>query len=119
MDYYKILGVDKNTPPEDIKKAYHKLAHKYHPDKQGGDEKKFKELNEAYQILSNPEKKKQYDMFGRVGGAGAGPQSGGYWWGGGNPGEWNVNFGDGIEADDLRDIFDSFFEGLGVKQKYP
>ncbi|MBU4298671.1 molecular chaperone DnaJ [Patescibacteria group bacterium] len=65
MDYYQILGVQRNASVDDIKKAYYKLAHKYHPDK-GGDEKKFKEVNEAYQILSNKEKRSQYDNFGRV-----------------------------------------------------
>ena len=64
-DYYQILGVSRNASSEEIRKAYHKLAHKFHPDK-GGDEKKFKEINEAYQILSNKEKKTQYDQFGRV-----------------------------------------------------
>lgn len=66
MDYYKILGVEKQSTTDDIKKAYRKLAHKYHPDKPGGDANKFKEINEAYQILSNPQKKAQYDKFGRV-----------------------------------------------------
>ena len=65
MDYYKILGVSSTASPEEIKKAYRKLAHKYHPDK-GGDEKKFKEINEAYQILSNQEKRNQYDRFGNA-----------------------------------------------------
>ena len=65
MDYYQILGVPKNASSEEVKRAYYKLAHKYHPDK-GGDEKKFKEVNEAYQILSNKEKRSQYDKFGRV-----------------------------------------------------
>ncbi len=62
-DYYKVLGISKDSSPEDIKKAYRKLALKYHPDK-GGDQEKFKEVNEAYQILSNPNKKSQYDQFG-------------------------------------------------------
>ncbi|MDD3607877.1 MAG: molecular chaperone DnaJ [Candidatus Moranbacteria bacterium] len=64
-DYYKILGVSKDASTEDIKKAYRKLAHRYHPDKAGGDEAKFKEVNEAYQVLSVPEKRKQYDQFGQ------------------------------------------------------
>ena len=64
-DYYQILGVSKDASPEEIKKAYYKLAHKYHPDK-GGDEKKFKEINEAYQVLSDKEKRSQYDRFGQV-----------------------------------------------------
>lgn len=64
-DYYEILGISKNASPEEIKKAYYKLAHKYHPDK-GGEEKKFKEINEAYQVLSDKEKRNQYDRYGRV-----------------------------------------------------
>ena len=56
-DYYKILGVEKNASPEEIKKAFRKLAHKYHPDKEGGDEAKFKEVNEAFQIVGNVEKR--------------------------------------------------------------
>ena len=63
-DYYQILGVSKNATQGEIKKAFHKMAHKYHPDKQGGDEQKFKEINEAYQILSNAKKRQQYDDFG-------------------------------------------------------
>lgn len=65
-DYYNILGVSKGASGEEIKKAYRRLAHKYHPDKKSGDESKFKEINEAYQILSNKGKKQQYDQFGRV-----------------------------------------------------
>lgn len=75
-DYYKILGVDKNSSKDEIKRAFHKLAHKYHPDKSGGDEAKFKEVNEAYQILSDDRKRQQYDTYGSTasgfGGAGAG-----------------------------------------------
>ncbi len=71
-DYYNILGVDRNASQEEIKKAFRKLAHKYHPDKEGGDEEKFKEINEAYQVLSDEKKRAQYDQFGRVGGTGAG-----------------------------------------------
>lgn len=65
-DYYQILGVDKNASFDEIKRAYHRLAHKYHPDKVGGNVKKFKEINEAYQVLGNKEKRAQYDRFGYV-----------------------------------------------------
>jgi len=64
-DYYEILGVPKNASKEEIKKAYYRLAHKYHPDK-GGDEKKFKEINKAYQTLSDKTKRSQYDNFGQT-----------------------------------------------------
>jgi molecular chaperone DnaJ len=71
-DYYEILGVNKKATPEEIKRAYRKLAHEYHPDKHGGDDKKFREINEAYQVLSDPEKRQQYDQFGRTFEGGAG-----------------------------------------------
>jgi len=80
-DYYKILGVDKNASEEDIKKAFRKLAHQYHPDKQGGNADKFKEINEANQVLGNPEKRKQYDQFGsNYEQFGQGGQAGGFNW---------------------------------------
>jgi molecular chaperone DnaJ len=63
-DYYKILGVEKSASQDEVKKAFRKLAHKYHPDKENGDEAKFKEVNEAYQVLGKPEKRTQYDQFG-------------------------------------------------------
>lgn len=65
-DYYKTLGVSKTASQEEIKRAYRALAHQHHPDKGGGDEKKFKEINEAYQVLSDKDKRAQYDRFGRV-----------------------------------------------------
>lgn len=65
-DYYNVLGVSKNSSDDEIKKAYRKLAHKYHPDKAGGDERKFKEINEAYQVLSDKQKRQQYDQFGQT-----------------------------------------------------
>ncbi len=115
-DYYQILGISRSASPDEIKKAYYKLAHQYHPDK-GGDEKKFKEINEAYQVLSNAEKKAQYDKFGRVfegatpGGAGFGgfePGAGfDFRWAWGNEGEEpEFNFGD---LGDLGDIFSEVF----------
>lgn len=68
LDYYQVLGVSRNAPPAEIKKAYRKLALRYHPDKVKGDKKqaeeKFKEISEAYAVLSNPEKRKEYDEFG-------------------------------------------------------
>jgi molecular chaperone DnaJ len=121
-DYYNILGVTKAASEEDIKKAYRKLAHQYHPDKPGGDERKFKEINEAYQVLSDKAKRAQYDRFGTadpMGGFGgnAGAQWGGF--PGGVPPNWEgfggfdpQNFGD---MGDLGDVFESFFEGLGVR----
>ncbi len=111
MDYYEILGVSKSASQDEIKKAFHKLAHKYHPDK-GGDEKKFKELNEAYQVLSNAEKRNQYDQFGRVfdGGAPGGNQGQGFdfSWAWGNQ---NQDF----DLGDLSDVFEDFL-GFGGRR---
>jgi molecular chaperone DnaJ len=130
-DYYKILGINKGASEEEIKKAFRKLAHKYHPDK-GGDEKKFKEINEAYQVLSNKEKRAQYDRFGRVFSAQGGPAYGGEgagfgfeWPFGGQAGPFGgtqgpfgeIKFDFDPDFGDLGDIFDAFFEGLGVRQK--
>jgi len=70
MDYYEVLGVKKDSSAQDIKKAYRKLAMKYHPDRNKGDkeaEEKFKKISEAYAVLSDPEKRKQYDTFGASG----------------------------------------------------
>ena len=63
-DYYKILGLEKNASVDDVKKAFKKSAMQHHPDRPGGDEKKFKEINEAYQVLGDAEKRKRYDQFG-------------------------------------------------------
>lgn len=75
-DYYTVLGVDKKASKDDIKKAFRKLAHKYHPDKKGGDEAKFKEASEAYAVLSDDKKRAEYDSYGRVFSGGGGPQGG-------------------------------------------
>ena len=110
-DYYKILGVSRDASAEDIKKAYYRLAHQYHPDK-GGDETKFKEINEAYQVLSDREKRSQYDRFGRTFEGGAAPGSGfDFQWSWGNPG---MDFG--VEFGDLGDIFEEMF-GFGRPRK--
>ncbi len=105
-DYYQILGISRNASKDEIKKAYRKLAHKYHPDKSGGDEKKFKEINEAYQILSDDKKKNQYDQYGRVfeGGEYAGAKGQGF------GSQWS-DFGGGFDFDmgDIGDIFEEAF----------
>lgn len=112
-DYYSILGVQKTASEDDIKKAYRKLAHQYHPDKAGGDEAKFKEINEAYQVLSDKNKRTQYDRFGTaepMGGFGNGAGQGFGGFGGFDPSQ----FGD---MGDFGDIFESFFEGMGVQPR--
>lgn len=104
-DYYKILGVDKNASHDEIKKAFRKLAHQHHPDK-GGDEAKFKEMNEAYQVLSDREKRAQYDTYGSVGGGHQGGQ-GGFDFSGFNT--------QGFEGVDLNDIFGDLFGGRATR----
>jgi len=114
-DYYKILGVEKNATEDDIKKAYRKLAHQHHPDKKGGDAEHFKAVNEAYQILSNKEKRRQYDQFGRVFEGGE-PQGNPFGEGFGGFGvEFNPSMFDNMG--DAGEIFDLFFEGLGMRRK--
>lgn len=114
-DYYETLGVSKNASKDEIKKAFYKLAAKYHPDKKGGDEAKFKEINEAYQVLSNDQKRKEYDTYGQTfsgAGSGGGPGGfngaqgfGGFDFSGFNQGDFqNMEF-------DLGDIFSDIFGG--------
>lgn len=119
-DFYKILGVEKSSTEDDIKKAYRKLAHKYHPDKSGGDEQKFKEINEAYQVLSNAQKRSQYDRFGQnfdgaqgFGGGGFGGFQGGF--GGQDMGGFDFSGMEGMG--DVGDIFEAFFGGMGGGRK--
>lgn len=117
MDYYEVLGISKNATQDEIKKAFHRLAHKHHPDK-GGDEKKFKEINEAYQVLSDAQKRQQYDQFGKgfeqMGGAG---QNWDFNWSwqknpfGGAQGEQDFDF------EDLGDVFENLFSfGGGARR---
>ncbi|MBI3588939.1 MAG: DnaJ domain-containing protein [Candidatus Liptonbacteria bacterium] len=114
-DYYKILGVSRAASDDEIKKAYRKLAHEHHPDKKGGNEGKFKEINEAYQTLSDKTKRSNYDRYGTAEPFGAsGAQSAGGWEGfqGGNfDGSFYGDFGD------LNDVFESFFENIGVRPR--
>ena len=107
-DYYEVLGVDKSASEEDIKKAYRKLAMKYHPDRNPGDktaEEKFKELNEAYEILSDPDKKSKYDRFGF---AGVDPSYGGGAGGAGGFGGFGGFGGGSMNFDDIFDMFGGF-----------
>ena len=115
-DYYKILGVQKGATLEDIKKAYRKLAHKYHPDK-GGDATRFKEVAEAYQVLSDIDKRAQYDKFGRVFEGSAQGRTGGFQWGWGSPHEHDAEeFSEGFGVDfDLGEIFEDFFGAKNAK----
>ncbi len=108
-DYYEVLGIKKDASADEIKKAFRKLAQQLHPDKPGGDEKKFKEINEAYTVLSNPEKRKQYDTFGSADGT-QGFQ-GGQGFGGFDFSGFQGNF-NGQHVDfDIGDIFNQFFGG--------
>lgn len=119
-DYYEVLGIPKGASADEIKKAFRKLAVKYHPDKEGGDEAKFKEINEAYEVLKDSQKRQRYDQFGHAG-VGGSNGNGGF---SGNPFEgfqgfggqgaqgFEFNFGEG----GLGDIFGSFFGGQGAGQ---
>ena len=111
-DYYETLGIEKGASADEIKKAFRKLAVQYHPDKEGGDETKFKEINEAYEVLKDSEKRQRYDQFGHAGVGGAGGAPGGnpfegFGGFGGQGQSFEFNFGEG----GLGDIFGSFFGG--------
>ncbi len=114
-DYYSILGVGKQASKDEIKKAFHKLAHKHHPDKNGGDDKKFKEVNEAYQVLSDQNKRAQYDQFGSEGPSMGGGQS----HAGGFDGFDFSQFtqGGGDFGFDMGDIFGDIFGGGSRRAK--
>ena len=108
-DYYEVLGISKSASDVEIKKAYRKAAVKYHPDKDGGDEAKFKEVSEAYEVLKDGSKRQRYDQFGHagVGGNGGGGAPGGNPFGGFNGQNVNFDFGNG----GFGDIFGQFFGG--------
>src|SRR3989338_4238663 len=115
-NYYDILGISKTASEEEIKSAFRKLAHKLHPDKKGGDEKKFKELSEAYSVLSDKKKRAEYDTYGKTFAGGGGPQQGGFggfdfsnFSAGGGASYGGQGFG-GVEFD-LGDIFGDVFGG--------
>lgn len=104
-DYYKTLGIEKNATEDEIKKAFRKLAHQYHPDKKTGDEAKFKEVNEAYQTLSDTKKRASYDRFGSGNGqSGGGAHAGGF-------GGFNSSSFEGFDFGNVGDIFSDFFGG--------
>ena len=113
-DYYETLGVDRDASKEDIKKAFRKLAHKYHPDKAGGDEARFKEVSEAYSVLSDDKKKEEYDSYGKTFGEGGfggqGFDFSQFMSGFANQGQGGFEF-------DLGDIFGDFFSGSNRKQR--
>jgi molecular chaperone DnaJ len=113
-DYYEVLGVGKNASADEIKKAFRRLAVQHHPDKEGGDEAKFKEINEAYEVLKDTSKRQRYDQFGHAGVGGA--SGGGNPFGGGFNGQ-NVNFDFGDLG--LGDIFENFFGGGRSRARGP
>jgi molecular chaperone DnaJ len=117
-DYYEILGIGKNASADEIKKAYRRAAVKHHPDKEGGDETKFKEINEAYEVLKDGQKRQRYDQFGHAGVGGNGSRAGGNpfeGFGGFSGQNVHFDFGDG----GLGDIFSQFFGGPSAGGRGP
>lgn len=114
-DYYNILDVQKNASKDEIKKAFHKLAHKYHPDKSGGDDKKFKEINEAYQILSDDKKRREYDTYGSTFENAQQQGQGGF--GGFDFSGFQNSGGVDFDFGNINDIFGEFFGGGGERQQ--
>ncbi|MBM3205062.1 molecular chaperone DnaJ [Candidatus Uhrbacteria bacterium] len=112
-DFYKILGVDKNASDDDIKKAYRRLAHQYHPDKGGGDEAKFKEVNEAYQVLGDKKKRQTYDQFGSAAFENGGMGAGGPFGGGFGGFDFRQGFPGGFSGGDMGDLGDILGEMFG------
>lgn len=111
-DYYDILGVSKSASADEIKRAYRKLAMEHHPDKHGGDDAKFKEIGEAYEVLKDDKKRSAYDQFGHAGAQGHGP------FGGGGAGGYAGGFGgnaQGFEGFDFSDILNQFMGGSGQR----
>ena len=112
-NYYSLLGVDKNSTADEIKKAYRKLAHEHHPDKNHGNkesEAKFKEINAAYEVLGNTQKRAQYDQFGTSGGSPFGGSAGGNGGGFQDFGQGNFNFGN-MDFGGVEEMFETFFGG--------
>ncbi|NCU39561.1 molecular chaperone DnaJ [Candidatus Falkowbacteria bacterium] len=112
-DYYNVLGVSKGASSDEIKTAFRKKAHEHHPDK-GGDEEKFKEINEAYQVLGNETKRKQYDQFGTTFNNNGGGFSGGQNWGGFSGFQNGANF----DFDDISDMFGGFGDIFGFGRSH-
>ena len=114
-NYYDVLGVAKSASKEEIKKAFRKLAHKYHPDKKGGDEARFKEASEAYHILTDDKKRAEYDRYGRVFDGGAGGAGGGFEGfsaQGGPASGWDFSGQGGGASFDFGDIFEDILGGF-------
>ena len=113
-DYYAALGIEKGASQDDIKKAFRKLAHKYHPDKNGGDSSKFKEISEAYSVLGDEKKRAEYNTYGRTFSEGAGAGAQGFGAEGFDFSGFNAQ---GFQDFDLGDIFGEFFGGGSTRQR--